>query len=114
MSMAPGRMRGGTPRPGNAKTFRVGAQDSGKPLQLVCHWDGPGPAWRGPARDGHPGLEQRDRISAESWVGSHQLRERDTPLNRLAHDPPDELMSLAERHTFLHQPLSQVGRAQRR
>ncbi len=40
-----------------------------------------------------------------------QLFERDTDLFGLAHDTPDDVMRLAERHArFAHQPVGKIGR----
>jgi hypothetical protein len=114
VGVAARRMRKGASHTRHSQAFRIGPEHRCKPLQLDCHGDRPGPAGTSPPRDGDPGLEKRHGFGPQGGVGGHKLRERDAPLNGLPHDPPDELVSLAERHPFLHQPLGEVRRGQSR
>jgi hypothetical protein len=67
------RVSGTGGRARRAEALCVGVHHGRKALQLDGNREWPRSARSSPPCDGHAGLEQGDRLGAESGVGSYQL-----------------------------------------
>jgi hypothetical protein len=82
--------------------LRVQLEALAKALELYRERDWAGASRRGASRDRDAGLEHAQRLCTERGVSMHQLRQRHTALDRVAHEGADELVSLPEGDVTCH------------
>src|SRR5438045_880955 len=85
--------------------FLVDPQAVGEALALLGHRARSGPARGRAPGDGHPRIEERGRLAAEVGMGGDQLGQRDSALQRLAHQPADDGVGRPKGDAPPHQPL---------